>query len=53
MWAFGDGIKYLRLIRLGMKGGETMNEKFDLEQYEAELDSLIAEVIPGKEDPLA
>lgn len=30
-----------------------MNDGFDMEQYKKELDSIIADVIPEMEDPLA
>lgn len=30
-----------------------MNDSFDMEQYERELDAIVADVIPGKENPLA
>jgi len=29
------------------------SEAFDIDQYQNELDSIIAQVIPDKEDPLA
>ena len=37
-----------------MDGGDsTMNDGFDMEQYQMELDSIIADVIPSIDDPLA
>jgi hypothetical protein len=32
--------------------GDFTTDGFDMEQYEAELDSIVADVIPSKTDPL-
>jgi hypothetical protein len=34
-----------------MEGKKMEDDKFDMEQYEADLDAIIAEVIPGMDAP--
>jgi hypothetical protein len=39
--------------QLGTFTAQTPTGGFDMDEYEAELDSIVAQVIPGKTDPLA
>jgi len=36
-----------------MEVSHTVDGAFDMDQYENELDSIVAEVVPSKNDPMA